>query len=38
MDFWGRDEVALQRRALRFAELAAAAAVLEVLPSNDPSP
>jgi chaperone required for assembly of F1-ATPase len=31
MDFWGRDEVALQRRALRFAELQAAAAVVEFL-------
>jgi chaperone required for assembly of F1-ATPase len=31
MDFWGRDEAALQRRALRFAELQAAAAVLELL-------
>ena len=31
MDFWGRYEVALQRRALRFAELQAAAAVLELL-------
>jgi chaperone required for assembly of F1-ATPase len=36
MDFWGRDEAALQRRVLRFAELAAAAVVLEMLP--DPSP
>ena len=31
MDFWGGDEAALQRRALRFAELQAAAAVLELL-------
>ena len=34
MDFWGRDEAALQRRALRFAELAAAATVLELLDSS----
>jgi chaperone required for assembly of F1-ATPase len=31
MQFWGRDELALQRRAYRFAELQAAAAVLEAL-------
>ena len=31
MEFWGRDEVALQRRAFRFAEMAAAATVLAVL-------
>lgn len=31
MEFWGRDELALQRRAFRFAELQAAAKVLEVL-------
>jgi chaperone required for assembly of F1-ATPase len=28
MDFWGRDELALQRRAARFAEMQAAATVL----------
>jgi chaperone required for assembly of F1-ATPase len=39
MDFWGRDDVALQRRALRFAELTAAATVLELLRDNIfPSP
>jgi len=31
MEQWGRDEIALQRRAFRFAEFAAAAAVLRVL-------
>jgi chaperone required for assembly of F1-ATPase len=31
MQFWGRDELALQRRAYRFAEMAAAAAVLDAL-------
>jgi chaperone required for assembly of F1-ATPase len=31
MEFWGRDEIALQRRAYRFAELQAAAKVLEEL-------
>jgi chaperone required for assembly of F1-ATPase len=31
MQFWGRDELALQRRAFRFAELQAAAKVLEKL-------
>jgi chaperone required for assembly of F1-ATPase len=31
MQFWGRDELALQRRAYRFAEMQAAAAVLEAL-------
>jgi chaperone required for assembly of F1-ATPase len=31
MEFWGRDEFALQRRAFHFAELKAAATVLEVL-------
>ncbi len=29
MDFWGRDEAALERRALRFAEMQAAALVLQ---------
>jgi len=32
MDFWGRDEIALQRRAFRFAEMQAAGRVLELLP------
>jgi len=31
VEFWGRDELALQRRAYRFAEMQAAAAVLEAL-------
>ena len=31
MDFWGRDEHALERRAFRFAEMQAAATVLEAL-------
>ena len=31
MEFWGRDELALQRRAYRFAEMAAAASVLDAL-------
>ncbi len=31
MEQWGRDEIALQRRAFRFAEFQAAAAVLRVL-------
>jgi chaperone required for assembly of F1-ATPase len=31
MDFWGRDEQALKRRAFRFAEMQAAATVLEAL-------
>lgn len=31
MEFWGRDELALQRRAYRFAELQAAAAVFDAL-------
>ena len=31
MEFWGRDELALQRRAYRFAEMAAAAKVLSLL-------
>jgi chaperone required for assembly of F1-ATPase len=30
MELWGRDELALERRALRFAEMQAAAQVLEV--------
>ena len=29
MDFWGRDELALERRASRFAEMQAAATVLQ---------
>jgi hypothetical protein len=29
MDFWGRDEPALERRASRFAEMQAAATVLQ---------
>lgn len=33
MEKWGRDELALERRAFRFAELCAAAAVLQSLPS-----
>jgi chaperone required for assembly of F1-ATPase len=33
MDFWGRDELALERRALRFAEMKAAAMVLDLRPS-----
>jgi chaperone required for assembly of F1-ATPase len=31
MEFWGRDELALQRRAYRFAEMSAAATVLSLL-------
>jgi len=31
MQFWGRDELALQRRAYRFAEMQAAANVLALL-------
>jgi chaperone required for assembly of F1-ATPase len=31
MSFWGRDELALQRRSYRFAEMQAAATVLETL-------
>jgi len=31
MDTWGRDELALERRALRFAEMQAAAAVLSLV-------
>ena len=31
MGFWGRDELALQRRSYRFAEMQAAATVLETL-------
>jgi chaperone required for assembly of F1-ATPase len=31
MEFWGRDEQALERRAYRFAEMAAAVRVLELL-------
>jgi hypothetical protein len=29
MDFWGRDELALERRTSRFAEMQAAATVLQ---------
>jgi chaperone required for assembly of F1-ATPase len=32
MDFWGRDEIAMERRAFRFAEMAAAGAVMALLP------
>ena len=31
MNFWGRDELALQRRTYRFAEMGAAATVLSLL-------
>jgi chaperone required for assembly of F1-ATPase len=31
MQFWGRDELALERRAARFAEMQAAATVLETV-------
>ena len=31
MDKWGRDELALQRRAFRFTEMAAAGRVLALL-------
>ena len=31
MDFWGRDEVAMTRRAFRFTEMQAAATVLAAL-------
>jgi chaperone required for assembly of F1-ATPase len=31
---WGRDELALQRRAYRFGEMKAAAAVLDALPKS----
>jgi chaperone required for assembly of F1-ATPase len=34
MEQWGRDEIALQRRALRFAEFKAAALVLRMLPKR----
>ena len=33
MEFWGRDELALQRRAFRFKEMQAAASVLALLPA-----
>lgn len=33
MDFWGRDELAMQRRNFRWAEMQAAAAVLATLPA-----
>jgi chaperone required for assembly of F1-ATPase len=38
MDFWGRDDVALARRAFRFAEFAAAAKVLALLDVDAPDP
>ena len=31
MAFWGRDEIALERRAARFAEMQAAATVLQTV-------
>ena len=31
MEFWGRDELALERRAFRYAEMEAAATMLAVL-------
>jgi chaperone required for assembly of F1-ATPase len=31
MEFWGRDQLALERRAARFAEMQAAATVLEAV-------
>ena len=31
MEFWGRDELALERRAFRFAEMQAAAVVLDAV-------
>jgi chaperone required for assembly of F1-ATPase len=34
MDFWGRDEPALERRALHFQEMAAAAMVIELHPAG----
>jgi chaperone required for assembly of F1-ATPase len=37
MDFWGRDEVALARRAFRFAEFAAAAKALALLDADAPA-
>jgi chaperone required for assembly of F1-ATPase len=33
IDYWGRDETALERRALRFAEMKAAMTVLELCPA-----
>ena len=39
MDFWGRDARILERRAYRFAEMQAAAAVLRLVPLSDqPTP
>jgi len=35
MEQWGRDEMALERRAFRFAELQAAATVLRTLPASE---
>jgi chaperone required for assembly of F1-ATPase len=34
MDFWGRDELALERRAAQFAEMKAAAMVLDLYPAG----
>jgi chaperone required for assembly of F1-ATPase len=34
MDFWGKDELALERRAFRFAEMKAAAMVLDLHPAG----
>jgi hypothetical protein len=31
MDFWGRDELAMQRRAARFADMQAAGTVLRLV-------
>jgi hypothetical protein len=31
MEYWGRDTLALERRAFRFAEMRAAATVLDLL-------
>ncbi len=36
MEFWGRDELALERRAYRFAEMQAAAAAIEMLRERCP--
>lgn len=37
MEFWGRDELALARRAFRFAEFAAAAKVIQLLDPGAPA-
>jgi chaperone required for assembly of F1-ATPase len=34
MEFWGRDERALERRAFRFAEMLAASEVLRLVPAS----